>query len=112
MMIVIETQYKENYGAHAWDGKGECPQSWKFKGGSSYKITGVPSNIDHEEVVDMVRADIEYSDNYSEQYITSWNIETDDYLSWYEKAQLQYDGKITYKEPQIEYFDLQQRYVE
>ena len=26
-------QYMENYGAPSWDGKGECPQYWKNKGG-------------------------------------------------------------------------------
>ena len=23
--LVIQTQVKENYGVHDWDGKGECP---------------------------------------------------------------------------------------
>ena len=41
MMIVIRTQYHENYGAHDWDGEGECPQYWKAKGGSEYKILDV-----------------------------------------------------------------------
>lgn len=36
--LVITTQYLENYGAHAWDGTGECPQYWKAKGGSEYVI--------------------------------------------------------------------------
>ena len=40
MMLVIDTQYCENYGAHGWDGEGECPQHWKFKGGSHYKKIG------------------------------------------------------------------------
>ena len=38
MKLVIHTQFKENYGAHDWDGKGECPQYWKFKGGSTYVV--------------------------------------------------------------------------
>lgn len=25
-------QYRENYGAHCWDGEGACPQGWKNKG--------------------------------------------------------------------------------
>ena len=41
--LVIQTQYKENYGAHDWDGKGECPQYWKFKGGSTYFVTNLTS---------------------------------------------------------------------
>lgn len=35
--LVIETQIYENYGAHSWDGKGECPQYWKAKGGNEYQ---------------------------------------------------------------------------
>ena len=33
VMLVIRTQIHENYGAHDWDGTGECPQYWKAKGG-------------------------------------------------------------------------------
>ena len=41
MQIVVQTQYSENYGAHDWDGTGECPQYWKQKGGETYVVTGV-----------------------------------------------------------------------
>jgi len=43
MKLVIITQIKENYGAHDWDGKGQCPQYWKFKGGNTYVIENVTS---------------------------------------------------------------------
>jgi hypothetical protein len=33
-------------------------------------------------------------------------MEADDYLSWFEKSQLEYDGKITCAEPIIEYSEL------
>jgi hypothetical protein len=36
MKAVVQTQIRENYGAHDWDGQGECPQYWKFKGGNTY----------------------------------------------------------------------------
>ena len=36
MKAIIQTQHMENYGAHDWDGKGECPQYWKPKGGNTY----------------------------------------------------------------------------
>ena len=36
--FILNTQYCENYGAHDWDGTGECPQYWKNKGGSEYII--------------------------------------------------------------------------
>lgn len=38
MKIVIYSQYQENYGAHDWDGTGECPQHWKMKGGGIYVV--------------------------------------------------------------------------
>ena len=34
----ITTQYRENYGAHDWDGTGECPQYWKNKGGETFHV--------------------------------------------------------------------------
>jgi len=104
MMLVIRTQYMENYGAHDWNGQGECPQYWKMKGGSEYKITNVPLNIDYQEVVSM--ANVETDNEYCREYILDWSMESDDYLSWFEKSQLEYDGEITSKEPVIEYSEL------
>ena len=104
MMLVIRTQFMENYGAHDWDGTGECPQYWKMKGGSEYKITNVPLNIDYQEVVSM--ANVETDNIGCREYILDWSLESDDYLSWFEKSQLEYDGKITCAEPTIEYSEL------
>ena len=109
MMLVIRTQYMENYGAHDWDGTGQCPQYWKMKGGSEYKITDVPLNIDYQEVVSM--ANVETDNEYCREYILDWSIESDDYLSWFEKSQLEYDGEITCKEPTIEYSELNGAYA-
>ena len=104
MILVIRTQFMENYGAHDWDGTGECPQYWKMKGGSEYKITGVPLNIDYQEVVSA--AGVEYSNDGAQEYIMDWSLEADDYLSWFEKSQLEYDGDIGIKEPTMDYNEL------
>lgn len=32
-ILIAYYQVWENYGAHSWDGEGECPQYWKAKGG-------------------------------------------------------------------------------
>lgn len=104
MMLVISTQVYENYGAHDWNGQGECPQYWKAKGGSEYKITDIPLNVDFEEIV--TAANVEQHNSYIEESIVSWSIENDDYLSSFEKSQLEYEGEIVYKEPVIEYSDL------
>jgi len=104
MMIVIATQDRENYAAHTGF-TGEY--YWKMKGGSEYKITGVPLNIDYAEVVEMVRGEIEdLTSDYFQTEILSWSVESDDYLSWFEKSQLEYDGEITCKEPEIKYNSL------
>ncbi len=110
MMLVVDTQYCENYGAHDWDGKGACPQYWKFKGGSSYKVVGVPEGIDLEEVVELVRGEIEYKSDYAEEYIVGWGVKPDDYLSDFERSQLEYEGSIQFAEPTIDYRELNSRY--
>ena len=51
-------------------------------------------------------AGVEYSNEGAREYILDWSIEGDDYLSWFEKSQLEYDGDIGIKEPVIEYSEL------
>ena len=119
MMLVIRTQYMENYGAHDWDGKGECPQYWKAKGGSEFKVTGIPRNVDVDHVLFMLGQEVQWSDNGSTSTVIGTHIEKDDYLSWFEKSQLEYDGRVVFAEPSISYTDLcieeqarQQEYAE
>ena len=102
-MIVVETQYLENYGS------AEAPY-WKPKGGSSYKILNVPLNQDLEAVV--AAAGIGYQNDYAEEYVIDWHVENDDYLSEFERSQLDYEGRITFPEPTLEYADLVEQYAE
>jgi hypothetical protein len=109
MMIVISTQDHENYAAH----QGFTGDFyWKAKGGSEFKIVGVPQNVDIDEVVEMVRDEIERDDEYFRTAIIGYDTKSDDYLSWFEKSQLDYEGSITFKEPVIEYSDLVARYTD
>ena len=105
MMLVIRTQVYENY---AWNEDGTIGTGadayWKAKGGSEYKILGVPLNIDYAEVVAV--AGVERNDDYFQESIIDWSVESDDYLSWFEKSQLEYDGSVTCPEPTIEYNEL------
>ena len=110
MILVIDTQYQENYGAHDWDGQGSCPQYWKFKGGSSYKVINVPRNLSMEQVVDIVSPAIVQSNEYVRESIIGYRMEADDYLSDFEKSQLEYEGQITYSEPEIDYLEQAQIY--
>jgi hypothetical protein len=100
-MIVIQTQYRENYGT-------ATEPYWKFKGGSEYKVTNTPDLSDEEvtELVMSLRDRIEYRESMSEEYVTDWFTAPDTYLSWFEKSQLEFDGEITFKEPTINYEEL------
>lgn len=102
MMLVISTQVYENYAAHeGFTGE----YYWKAKGGSEYKILDVPlNNVDFNAIVSA--ANVERNNDYFSEKIVGWSIEADDYLSWYEKAQLEYEGEIVSPEPTIEYGDL------
>ena len=103
MMLVIHTQFYENYGAHDWDGTGVCPKYWKAKGGSDYKILDIPLNIDYNQFVKFALTGIESDTEQSREYMIDWSVESDDYLSWFEKSQLENDGVIAHKEPTMTY---------
>ena len=64
----VMTQIHENYGAHEWDGVGECPQMWKAKGGEDYIIMGAPSVEDAEHFVEYRVCS---SDEYSSEEVVS-----------------------------------------
>ncbi len=107
MMLVIQTQDYENYAAHeGFNGQ----FYWKAKGGSEFKITGIPQGVDPAEVVELVRSDIEQDNPYFQTTIIGYGVEADDYLSWFEKSQLEYDGEIQFREPVIDYAEVNSRY--
>ena len=95
MKLLITTQVQENYGAHDWDGKGACPQYWKFKGGNDYVVRNVDVNR-AREIFESVRGQTEEYSDYYREYVIDWEVVADDYLTEYEKSQLEYDGEITY----------------
>ena len=112
VMLVIRTQIHENYGAHDWDGTGECPQYWKAKGGTEYKILDVPLNINYNEFVKFALTGIETNTDYFNEYMVDWTVEEDNYLSWFERSQLQFDGAIVYKEPTMTYEQVMEKQKE
>ena len=85
MILPIETQYHENYGAHDWDGEGECPQYWKPKGGSTYLVSG--DAINHKNVINELRDLIDYSNEASQEAVIGVHLEEDGYCSNFEKSQ-------------------------
>lgn len=95
--LLITTQVYENYGAHDWDGTGECPQYWKAKGGEDYIV---PDFVGSHEVIgsvlDRVRGQIEVDNDYFREYIVGTEIVEDNYLTQYERDQLEYEGQIMF----------------
>ena len=97
MKLMITTQVQENYGAHDWDGEGACPQYWKFKGGSDYSYALGSTLRNSEtiaEIVEYFRAQIECDSEYFREYIIGFEVVADDYLTDYERSQLEYEGRI------------------
>jgi hypothetical protein len=101
---MITTQIQENYGAHDWDGAGECPQYWKFKGGNDYSYS-LGSHLRNPEalaeLVQALRGQIECDNEGFREYILGWSVESDDYLTDFEQSQLEYDGEIKYRTTEL-----------
>jgi hypothetical protein len=103
----IQTQVYENYGAHDWDGQGQCPQYWKAKGGSDYMVSldGVKGGefFDKrvEMIVDSVRSQIEETSEYYTETIIGYDVVADDFLTEFEQDQLDYEGVIRHKAKEL-----------
>jgi hypothetical protein len=81
MKLVINTQHSENYGAHDWDGKGQCPQYWKFKGGAVYVVENLTPNQVlkmTEHGINTLTALIQRSSEYFRETIIGWSFEDND----------------------------------
>jgi hypothetical protein len=94
--LLITTQVYENYGAHDWDGKNECPQYWKAKGGNDYVVKKFKDFSAVSETVMALRGQIECDNDHFRESIIGWEIVADNYLTEFEQSQLDYEGKITY----------------
>ena len=94
MKLLITTQVYENYGAHDWEGEGECPQYWKAKGGSDYVVKRFKG--DATTTVMCLRDQIECDNEHIRESIIDFRIVADDYLTEFEKSQLEYEGAIRY----------------
>jgi hypothetical protein len=94
--LLIQTQVYENYGAHDWDGEGECPQYWKAKGGNDYVVKNFTDFNRVTETVMALRGKIECNNDHFQEQIIGWVVEADDYLTDFERSQLEYEGEIIY----------------
>ena len=103
MKLLITTQVLENY---AWleDGTiGTGDQAyWKAKGGEDYIVTGdFLDEADATAAVMCLRTEIEQDNDYFRETIVGWDLVDNDYLTEFERSQLEYEGKITYPARQL-----------
>ncbi len=95
--LLISTQVFENY---AWDENGNLGTGlnayWKAKGGSDYVIKKFKDFNRVTEVVMALRSQIEQDNDAFREQIIGWEVVADDYLTEFEKSQMEYEGKITY----------------
>jgi hypothetical protein len=100
--LLIQTQVMENY---AWREDGSlgvgADAYWKFKGGSDYVVKNVDECDMIDVIVDRVRGKIECDNDAFREYVVGYRVVANDYLTEFEKDQLEYEGKITYPANEI-----------
>ena len=106
MRILIVTQYRENYGT-------EAEPYWKNKGGEEIivEVDGFRFYDDcagkkAQMIVDELTPIIEVNNAFQQEYVIDWEFVEDDYQSWFEKSQLEYDGEIKFPAKRVTYEEL------
>lgn len=102
MKAIFYTQVYENY---AWKEDGSIGTGgdayFKPKGSDEYVV----KNVDRSrmsEVLAEVRAKVEVSNDYFRENVVDFELVEDDYLTEYERNQLEYDGFIVYSPTELE----------
>ena len=99
--LLITTQVYENYGAHDWDGVGECPDYWKAKGGSDYFVKNININ-DAKAIFERVKPQVTVDSHYYRESVIGWEVVADTYLTEFELDQLEFEGKIMFPTKELE----------
>lgn len=95
--LLITTQVYENYAINADGSFGVGAEAyWKAKGGHDYVVRGVDACDMVEVIVDRARSQIEADTDGYREYVIGWEVVADDYLTEFEKSQLEYDGSIRF----------------
>ena len=93
--LLITTQVYENYG------DADKPH-WKAKGGSDYVVKNFKDFNRVTETVMALRGKIECDNDMCREYIIGWEVVADDYLTEFERDQLEYEGKIRFPSVEVE----------
>ena len=111
MKIVFRTQVEENY---AWDSEGNLGTGenayWKMKGGHEYLVEDVSiaflCGSDVRKFAQSLVSKFEFDSVAYREYVIDWSVECDDYVPDFERAQLEYDGVITFREKRIPFSEV------
>lgn len=87
--LLIQTQVMENYGS-------ALKPYWKAKGGSDYVVKKFRDFNRVTETVLALRSQIEQDNEFYTETIIGWEVVDNDYLTEFERSQLEYEGKITF----------------
>ena len=103
--LLITTQVFENY---AWREDGTLGTGadayWKAKGGNDYVVKSFKGGEEAATTVVMaLREQIEQSNDGYMEHIIDFSIVADDYLTEFERSQLEYDGSITFPARELEF---------
>ena len=93
--LMIITQVLENYGS-------ETQPFWKAKGGGEYVLKNFSYFNKVNEVVHSLRSEIEIDNPFCQEYIASWEVVEDNYLTEFERSQLEYEGRIDFPAVEVQ----------
>ena len=92
--LMIFTQVHENYGD-------EVNPHWKAKGGCDYVIKNFTDFDKVTNAVMAIRPSIETDNEFMREYIIDWEVVADDYLTQFEKDQLEFEGVIRFSPKEL-----------
>lgn len=101
--LLITTQVYENY---AFDEDGVLGAGvnayWKPKGGNDFVVKNFKDFNRVTETVMVLRGKIECDNDMYREYIIGWEVVADDYLTEFERLQMEYEGVIRFTAKEIE----------
>ena len=102
MKAIFTTQVYENY---AWREDGSIGTGadayFKAKGGDEYVVLNVDRSA-MSRILAEVKARVEVSNDYFKETVVDFMLVEDDYLTEYERSQLEYEGRIVYSPKELE----------
>ena len=98
--LMFYTQLAENYGSV------EDPY-WKMKGGWEYRVRNVPSMLSRESIMTMLETFIaEANSDMMFEHLMSYEFVEDDFMTDFERSQLEFEGEVLYPAQEVDYSDL------